>query len=353
MFHDESTKVVRRNKGLRMANSGPADALNTGAASSVETAAQATLSTPIKLTDFVMYQPLDELGVSYFMATYVGEDPAVAQLFYVPDFYAKIGYANPGLQQCITAAGLAGYAKSARRKELIDAATKSYVGAIRGINTALSDPKTASQDSTLMSIIMAIMFEVLIIPRIEGMQNCSKHIDGAVSLALLNLKKGKQTDITRKLLTTLTQCVVLNCWIQHVPLPSNFGQLKKQVGNRINPDSVHGNFLDIVMELVEFRQSLQSGSYRRPIAIVKQALALDDSLRRFSQTMPEDGRFRGFRVTHQDVTHLAFDGYFHGMISAFETQNGTSQLTLFKSIPAALRLIYGIMSAPLACTSIN
>jgi hypothetical protein len=315
MFHDESTQVVRRNKGRRVTNSEPADTVDIGATSSEQTAAQETPSLPIKLTDFVMYQPLDELGISYFMATYVGEDPAVSQLYYLPDFYAKIGYANPGLKQCITAAGLAGYAKTARRRDLVDAATKSYVSAIRGINIALSDPKTASQDSTLMSIIMAIMYEVLIIPRIAGMQNCSKHINGAVSVALMNSGKGKQTDIKRKLLTSLVQSVILNCWIQHAPLPDNFGQLKKQVGNRINPDSVHGNFLDIILELVEFRQSLQNESHRRPIAIVKQALAIDDSLRRFSQTMPEDGRFKAFRVIHQGIEHLAFNGYFHGMLS--------------------------------------
>jgi hypothetical protein len=315
MFHDESTQVVRRNKGRRLADSEPVDTLDADAASSGQTIAQASSSSQTKLTDFVMYQPLDELGVSYFMATYVGEDPAISQLYYVPDFYAKVGYRNPGLQQCITAAGLAGYAKTTRRKELVTVATKNYVSAIQGINAALSDPKTASQDSTLLSIIMAIMYEVLIIPRIAGMQNCSKHIDGAVSVALMNPGNGKQTDVKRKLLTSLIQSVILNSWIQHIPLPANFGQLKKQVGNRINPDSVHGNFLDIIMELVEFRQSLRSESYRRPIAIVKQALAIDDSLRRFSQTMPEDGRFKAFRVIHQDIARLAFNGYFHGIVT--------------------------------------
>jgi hypothetical protein len=54
---------------------------------------------------------------------------------------------------------------------------------------------------------MAAMFEILIIPRMDGTNNCSKHLDGAVSVALLKLKHGGQTNVTHNLLTTLVQSV--------------------------------------------------------------------------------------------------------------------------------------------------
>lgn len=204
MFHDESKQVARRNKN-RMTGYSAQEA--TGSSPRGQLIKQSASAMPVKLTDFVLYQPLDDIGVSFFMSTYVGEDPAVSQLYYLPKFYAKTGYTHPGLQKSIIAAGLAGYAKIARRKEITNSATRHYVAAIQGINAALSDPTTAVQDSTLMSIIMAAMFEILIIPRMGGTQNCSKHLEGAVSVALLKMKHGDQSDVTHNLLTTLVQSV--------------------------------------------------------------------------------------------------------------------------------------------------
>ena len=108
------------------------------------------------------------------------------------------------------AAGLAGYAKTTQRREVNDLATKHYIAAIRGINAALSDQETATQDSTLMSVVLVAMFEVLIGPYTVGISNSGKHIDGAVTIALLIVQKGRSTDITHKLLTTLVQCLVMS-----------------------------------------------------------------------------------------------------------------------------------------------
>lgn len=38
----------------------------------------------VQLTDFVLYQLLDDLGLSLFMSTYVEDNPAVSQLYYLP-----------------------------------------------------------------------------------------------------------------------------------------------------------------------------------------------------------------------------------------------------------------------------
>jgi len=99
---------------------------------------------------------------------------------------------------------------------MISTATKHYVAAIRGINAAVSDPETATQDSTLMAIIMAAMFEVLVVPRLSGMENCAKHLNGAVAIALLKLEKERLTDMTHKLLTTLVQSAIISKYQRHV-----------------------------------------------------------------------------------------------------------------------------------------
>lgn len=85
-----------------------------------------------------------------------------------------------------------------------------YAAALHGINAAISGPETALLDSTLMSVIMAAMFEVLLVPRLSGMENCSNHLDGAVAIALLKMKQGRLTEVSQKLLTTLVQSCIIS-----------------------------------------------------------------------------------------------------------------------------------------------
>ncbi|KAJ4362540.1 hypothetical protein N0V83_010634 [Neocucurbitaria cava] len=302
---------MRKHKGRVSSNAEFLTVWNTETGGSRQMHDQTGTAAPVKLTDFVMYQPLDELGVNFFMTNYVGDDPTVSQLYYLPSFFARTGHASPGLQRSITAAGLLGYAKTSRRKDMIDNATRSYISAIRGINTALSDPTTAALEATLMSILMAAMFEVLIIPRLSGMPNCSRHLEGAVTVAFLLLKDGRHNDTTRKVLTTLVQSVIINSWIQHEPLPPGFTELKKQINELFDTQSAHGAFLDIIMELVLFRHALQDGSYESPMAIIQKALEIDITLDEYGRNMPQNARFTRFRMSGSDVEELAYEGYYH------------------------------------------
>lgn len=351
MFHDETKQIARRNKG-NVFQSAEMQVVS-GSRSGGQAITSAAAAKSRSLIDFVMYQPVDDVGVSFFMSTYVGEDPAVSQLHYLPKFYAKNGYANVGLRQSIIAAGLAGYAKNTRRGELVDAATKHYVAAIQGINAALSDPKMVLQEATLLAIVMAAMFEVLILPRLSDMGNCSKHLEGAVTVALMMLKRNEPTDITRTLITTLAQSVIINSWISYVPLPASFLEMKKKLGKTSESESIHGKFLDIVMELILFREALQMGTLNHPTTIAKQALAVDVKLTKFAEELPLNGHFQTFRLQGQIPEQLAYQGYYHGMFSKIPMLAITQNANVRQSITSASALISGIMSDPHACAYIK
>jgi hypothetical protein len=312
MFHDESQQVARRNKIRSM----PSTAKQGLASSNADkrTLISLTEAAPVKLTNFVLYQPLDDLGVNFFMSKFVGEDPAVSQLHYLPKFFINIGSSNTGLRRGIIAAGLAGYAKTTQQKDVTEAATKRYVAAIQGINEALSDPRTALQESTLLAILLAAMFEVLMIPRLSDLQNCTKHLDGAVAVASLMLKKNKPTEVTRKLITTLTHCVIINSWISHVPLPRDFAHVRSQIGEEKESSSVHSNFLDVVVDLVHFRQNLRDNTFTHPAVIINEARLMDHKLECFANGMPPHNRYQAFCIPLSNVEQLAFNGYYHGML---------------------------------------
>jgi hypothetical protein len=309
MFFDESSSIVKKN---RQKPTTAADlSLTIPDRSRIKDNIVAQLAPPVQLTGLELYQSLHELAVNFFMTNYVGNDPTTSQFDYLPSFYLKDGSPNPELQRSIEAVGIAGFAKASGRSELVLPATNSYVGAIREINNALSTDTSAAQDSTLISVMLLAMFEVMILPRASGLQNLTKHLNGAISIAALRLKQNVDTKIGRKLLSTLVQSVIMNCWMQNIPLPVGFMAFKKHLGGKANPYSMHANFLDIVMDLVNFRHALTDGEYDSEKAIISDAVALEGRFRIFGDTLPSAGQFKSYRFSTES-NELVYGGYYHG-----------------------------------------
>ena len=184
LFHDESAKVVRKS-------------MNQTSKSFTASEDKVIVRNPAHMdpTNVIAYQPWDDLGIKFFMSNYIGTDPAVSQLHYLPDFYSKSGYTTSALRRTIIASGLAGYARTAGRIDLVEQSTRTYVAAIRDINQTLSSPQAAVHDTTLMAIMMAAMFETMLVSQESGMPNVSKHLEGAMSVAYLSLQqRGRSTE---------------------------------------------------------------------------------------------------------------------------------------------------------------
>lgn len=307
MFHDESAKVEKRSKG-KPSRSAAAPAPIEG---SIATQSLA----PFKLTNVVVYQPWDDLGVQFFMSNYVGRDPAVSQLHYLPDFYGQLGYAALSLKKTIVASGLAGYARTARRPDLIEQSTRTYIAAIRDINTALSSPQHAVDDTTLMSIVMAAMFETMLVSAESGMQNVNKHLEGGMTVAYLSLQQRPPSNVFKALLSTLIQSVIMNCWIQHVPLPARYTAIRPYLPDRINPHSVHAKFVDGLSRVIELRDDLKGALYQSPDTILERALKIDAEWKTFIEEMPYHTHFEKCwipTIQATEVQQLVYNWMFHG-----------------------------------------
>jgi hypothetical protein len=182
MFHDESTRVVSQHQSRRGSSSAIPNTQIGSKAVVKRASTQIGSTTRFKLTGFVMYQPLDDLGANFFMSNFVVPDPAMSLLNYLPGFYAKTGFANSALSQMVTAVGLVGLANRSRSNDMRNVAANNYGAAIRSINAALLNPKYAAQDSILASIYLAAMFEALIMGRNVIIDNACTHLAGAVSV---------------------------------------------------------------------------------------------------------------------------------------------------------------------------
>ena len=199
MFLDESVRVVTQNQTHVRPRDAHADTPRNRSRPRGQLAKRLVADFPLELTGFIMYQPLNDLGVNFFMTNFIVDDPAMSLLDYLPDFYAKTAHSDPALPQICAAVGLVGLVNKSHNRDMLSAATHNYGAAIRAINNALPCAKTAVQDCTVASIYLAPMFEALVLLRRAGMDNASIHLAGAVSVAHLILQQQKQTEVTIKL----------------------------------------------------------------------------------------------------------------------------------------------------------
>jgi hypothetical protein len=311
MFRDESMKVIMKNRGP------PLRSTITSTASGHEIATRSL--SPIKFTNIGINQLCDDLGINFFMSNYIGADPDVSPLQFLPRFYKESGYATSSLSKIIAACGLAGYGRANSRTDLMKQSTKTYVAAIRDLNTLLSDASAVTQDTTLMSITIAAVFETILVSLDAGIENISKHLEGAMSVACLSLQQREPSGIYKVLLSTVIQSVVMNCWIQHLSLPSGYRRVRSSLPGEINPHSIHAKLVDILAPMIEFRDDLNKNPYSDPDEVLQRALHLDNALRTFVEEMPNNTLYKKCRLPKmktKDLEQLAYNCCFHGQFTS-------------------------------------
>jgi hypothetical protein len=305
MFFDESSKVVEKSKWKAAKHPPPLSQHP----SDQERVVVHQSTAPVRLTDVIFYQPLDDIALNFFMTNYVGNTRLNTQFDYMPDLYRRDGFSQHTIRETIKAVGMAGYAKAARRPEMMQTATRSYITAIQEVNNALSQPALALQESTLASILLLAMFEVMVMSRNQGFSNITGHLNGAISVAALHIKRHKNTGFGLKLMLSLYHSVILNCWVQNIPLPDSLLPIKNHLDEAVPRPNLEMELLDTLILLINFRHAIAGGSLPSPHAIIAEASALDERIRAFADHIPEDGRFTTVRGAVKN--ELAFDGYYH------------------------------------------
>jgi hypothetical protein len=117
------------------------------------------------------------------------------------------------------------------------------------------------------------------------------------------------------LLCTLVQSVVMNCWIQQIPLPPKYKNIRTYIPARINPNSIHAKLVDLLSRLIEFRDDLKNGLYSSPDAILQKALELDAALMMFVEEMPNHTSYKTCWISISQATEvqqLVYNRVFHG-----------------------------------------
>jgi hypothetical protein len=303
VIFDQSQQTAQRSKKRSLA---PTRSIPTSTSSHEPVTTHRSDSPPVQLYDFSCHSVLEDVAIKHFMHHHIGRDSNSSQFGYLPNYYSYKGFHFRELQQSLKAAGLAGYARLTQRADILYAATKSYVDAVRNINSVMSGPDLVGREATLMSVMLLSVFEVMITPRALGLENLTKHLKGAMSIAYLFVKKAKLTELHRKLLGTVIQASTIAYWTQDKPLPPEFPILLREAS--FHPDSIHARFMHIVIGLMQFRAVRDEGLLL-PEAVCLEAQRLDSTLGRFAEGVSRHVRFD---TITEPTRELVYNGYYHG-----------------------------------------
>lgn len=109
-----------------------------------------------------MTTPIQHQAACYFLSSFVLVPEAGTMRGYLDFVLPLLKKQNPqtALSYAFSAATLAALATRPNSKALSSTADVWYLKALKEINTALKDPKTASSDATLASVMLMANFEV-------------------------------------------------------------------------------------------------------------------------------------------------------------------------------------------------
>ncbi|KAL1591977.1 hypothetical protein SLS60_011569 [Paraconiothyrium brasiliense] len=146
--------------------------------------------------------PIEDVALAHFMSSYVPE----SRFEYLLSIYTTFG-PDASLPAAIEAASKARLAWEVGEPLVMEEARSSYAKAVTETNLALSNPATALQDATLVSVLLLSLFETMIWTGVGIPDNWTTHIRGALSLVRLRGSSQLETEVGCQLFTHVTNIV--------------------------------------------------------------------------------------------------------------------------------------------------
>ncbi|KAF1957931.1 hypothetical protein CC80DRAFT_37031 [Byssothecium circinans] len=284
LFFDQNEQAAKRSKPRGGASDPP-----TSKVSSVQRHMASAVTCYYSMNNVILYQSVNDVAVNYFMDSYVGSDQKIAEFGFVSAIYSRQGFNSTELQRSLTAFGLAAYSKASQRPDLLRPATKSYITAVRGVNTMLSGSNFGqSGEALLASVVLLAMFEIIITPTGAGLANFSRHLKGAVTIASMLIKQKKAVD--SKLLRSVLYCLIVEAWMQNKEFTPEFFVVYGELNSQKHPNSLFAAYVEALLENMAFRNKVNCGELSTPTEIIVEAVRVDRRTKDL-MNLPDIGRF--------------------------------------------------------------
>ena len=230
---------------------------------------------------------VEDRALTYFVCNYNDGIRVPGEGFFdhLDLYYSSISATDP-LVTSIKAVGLAGYAHHVQSTKLVNASRYQYIQAVQLTNNALRSPEDAIKDSTLISITILGMYELLTGGTNRSLKAWAEHVNGAAALLKLRGIQQLATPMGRRLFAQVTNELVTTCLQRNMRLPEHIIQMVTSLGTLTEYNTRAVDVMVSIMNVNQFRAAVEDKSITDPYAILEKALELDGALKAITDDPP-------------------------------------------------------------------
>ncbi|KAJ9151896.1 Sterol uptake control protein 2 [Pleurostoma richardsiae] len=260
---------------------------------------------PVGASLYTLAPSCQERGMAYFFSRYVTIDVnSCHQRFdFVYDIWKPVsllpGRQVDGVLASMTAVGLMGLANMTHSRNTIDAARKSYGIALNLTNNALRDPAEAVKDTTMLSVLILGLFEMMTEANHRTLKAWQQHIDGAAALAKLRGMSQFRTRSGIRMFLMLCQNVMISCIQKELPMPPTLVELRDELAKIFKTDEPSIEISRPIYMVLQLRYDIKRGNISDPDTMVDKLNAVEDEFDSVMSAFPESWQYRVFRVSRQ------------------------------------------------------
>ncbi len=257
-----------------------------------------------------------EQGTAYFFSRYVTIDEyACHQRFdFIYDVWKPASWMPEkqldGVMASMTAVGLVGLANLTRSREAMDSARKSYGTALRLTNTALENAKEAVKDTTMLSILILGLFEMMTDPSLKSMKAWHKHVNGAAALAKMRGTAQFRTKSGVRMFTMLCQNVIITCIQKELPMPPALVSLRNELAGALEKPEPGIEISMPIYKVLQARYDIRTGGMSDPDVMLDRLNEIESEFERVISFFPDTWQYKVFRLAkphksvYKDTYHL-------------------------------------------------
>lgn len=255
-----------------------------------------------------------ERGINLFVARYitVGENLTHHRYDFILDLWQP-STSDPGHDPVlagVTAVGLVGVAEMNRSSEVLNAARQNYIRALRLTNAALRDPSEAVKDTTMLSVLVLGLFEMIGGSRARGLEAWQKHLNGAAALARMRGMSSFRSPAGMRMFVMLTQNILIACIQNELPMPKDLLEMRREVASMLQDRSSGFEIYSAMYKILQLRYDIKQGRATDLDQMLDNFTDAEDGFERALSLFPESWGYHKCRLP-QPLRSGFFDNVYH------------------------------------------
>jgi hypothetical protein len=228
---------------------------------------------------------LQDLGTTVFFRLYAQFRHADDSGVPCPAFFDYAGTvlsgdsANRIVSTCIEAVGLASVANMQQDTHIMARARRGYIAALRGVHNALRIPSEASNDTTLLAVMLLNLFEHINCSDSGFLDVWTQHVNGAALLVQLRGRRQLTYQTGLQLFEQFCQTLTSNCIQNGIPVPQHIVDLREQCAQYLDTKSIFWQISDATIKVAQLRSMVVLKRIDDPAQVLRKALDIDQELK--------------------------------------------------------------------------